>query len=147
MKTIHPNQDPQNNLKNANQLNEGEEISLGIVPKQEQIKDDFQARNIHFAKEKLDVLKLPPQERQQYNAYLEGLRYEQSMFEMNRKAYLIEGEQIGLEKGRQEGEQMGVAKGRREEKHEMARSMKADGEPLDKIRKYTGLSLTDLEKL
>jgi LPXTG-site transpeptidase (sortase) family protein len=42
MKTIHPNQDSQNNLKNANQLNEGEEISLGIVPKQEQIKDDFQ---------------------------------------------------------------------------------------------------------
>ena len=115
--------------------------------KHEQIKDDFQARNIHFAKEKLDVLKLPPQERQQYNAYLEGLRYEQSMFEMNRKAYLIEGEQIGLAKGRQEGERMGVAKGRCEEKHEMARSMKADGEPLDKISKYTGLSLTDLEKL
>ena len=103
--------------------------------KHEQIKDDFQARNIHLAREKLDVLKLLPQERQQYNAYLESLRYEQSMFEMNCKAYLIEGEQRGL------------AKGRQEEKRDMARSMKADGEPLDKISKHTGLSLTELDVL
>lgn len=99
--------------------------------KHEQIKDDFQAKNIHLAKEKLDVLKLPKEERQQYEAYLEGLRYEKSMFESNRMAALIEGEAIGLEKG----------------KLEMARNMKTDGEPLEKISKYTGLSIADLEAL
>lgn len=119
--------------------------------KHEQIKDDFQARNIHLAKEKLDVLKLPKEERQQYEAYLEGLRYEQSMFEMNRLAYLIEGKQLGLEEGKQlgleEGKQLGLEEGRQEEKRALARSMKADGEPLDKICKYTGLNITEIEAL
>ncbi len=82
--------------------------------KHEEIKDEFQAKNIHLAREKLDVLKLPLDERRQYEAYLEGLRYEKSMFETNRRAALLEGEQIGLEKGEQigleKGEQIGLQK-------------------------------------
>ena len=83
--------------------------------KHEEIKDDFQAKNIHLAKEKLDVLKLPKEERKHYEAYLEGLRYEKSMFESNRLAALIEGESLGLEKGKElglaEGKELGLAEG------------------------------------
>lgn len=103
--------------------------------KHEEIKDDFQAKNIHLAKEKLDVLKLPKEERQQYEAYLEGLRYEKSMFEVNRMAALLEGKELGLKEGRLE------------EKREMAANMKAEGEALDKISKYTGLSIAEIEAL
>ena len=57
------------------------------------------------------------------------------MFETNRRAYFLEGEQIGLKKGRWE------------EKQELARHMMADGVPLDKISQYTGLSRGEIEAL
>ena len=65
------------------------------------------------------------------------------MFESNRIAALIERREQGLV----EGEQIGLEKGRREEKQEMACHMKADGIPLDKISQYTGLSLAEIEAL
>ena len=39
MKTIHPRHDADNSPESSNQLNEGEEISLGIVPKEDQSND------------------------------------------------------------------------------------------------------------
>ena len=62
-----------------------------------------------------------------------------------------EGLELGLEKGRTEGEAVGIAKGeaagRQEMKLELACAMKADGEPTDKIMKYTGLSAEEIEKI
>ncbi len=62
-----------------------------------------------------------------------------------------EGLELGLEKGRTEGEAAGIAKGeaagRQEMKLELACAMKADGEPTDKIMKYTGLSAEEIEKI
>ena len=59
--------------------------------------------------------------------------------------------QEGLEQGRTEGEAVGIAKGeaagRQEMKLELACAMKADGEPTDKIMKYTGLSAEEIEKI
>ena len=49
----------------------------------------------------------------------------------------------GLEQGRSEGE----ASGRAEREIEMAKAMKADNEPADKIAKYTGLSAEEIAKL
>lgn len=37
--------------------------------------------------------------------------------------------------------------GRAEEKFEVARNMKADGEPVEKIMRYTGLTAKDIEDL
>ena len=54
-----------------------------------------------------------------------------------------EGLELGLEQGRTEGE----AAGRQEMKLELARAMKADGESVDKIVKYTGLSADKVERL
>ena len=51
--------------------------------------------------------------------------------------------QEGLEQGRTEGE----AAGRQEMKLELACAMKADGEPTNKIMKYTGLSAEEIEKI
>jgi hypothetical protein len=56
------------------------------------------------------------------------------MFELTRIDY-----KLGMQGARQEG--------RKEGRLEIARSMKTDREPLDKIIKYTGLSAGEIEKL
>ena len=50
-----------------------------------------------------------------------------------------EGLELGLEQGRTEGEAAATVK--------LARAMKADGESVDKIIKYTGLSVEEVERL
>ena len=50
-----------------------------------------------------------------------------------------EGLELGLERGRTEGEAAATVK--------LARAMKADGESVDKIVKYTGLSADEVERL
>ena len=54
-----------------------------------------------------------------------------------------EGMELGFEQGRTEGE----AAGRQEMKLELARAMKIEGEPVDKIIKFTGFSVEEIEKL
>ncbi|MCP5048217.1 MAG: Rpn family recombination-promoting nuclease/putative transposase, partial [bacterium] len=51
------------------------------------------------------------------------------------------------EEGREEGIKKGMEKGKKEGKLEMAKMMKQDGEPIEKISKYTGLSKEEIEKL
>ena len=58
-----------------------------------------------------------------------------------------EGHEDGLEKGREEGLKMGVDKGMADRTLDIARKMKAGGQPLDEISKYTGLSLETIEQL
>ena len=53
----------------------------------------------------------------------------------------------GFEDGKAAGLAEGEASGRAAEKIEMARTMKADNEPLEKIAKYTGLSIEDIDRL
>ncbi|MCI6854127.1 MAG: Rpn family recombination-promoting nuclease/putative transposase [Firmicutes bacterium] len=53
----------------------------------------------------------------------------------------------GLEQGRAEGEAAGMVKGELEAARKLARAMKADGEPVERISKYTGISSEEIEKL
>ena len=56
-------------------------------------------------------------------------------------------EKKAAEKGRAEGLAEGRAEGRAEEKLEIAKNMKANGQPLDLIAKFTGLTIEEIEKL
>ncbi|MGD2089757.1 MAG: Rpn family recombination-promoting nuclease/putative transposase [Candidatus Aminicenantes bacterium] len=56
---------------------------------------------------------------------------------------LEEGEKIGLEKGEKVGVDIGINKKARE----IAKTMKKEGEPIEKISRYTGLSKEEIEKL
>ena len=56
---------------------------------------------------------------------------------------LEQGRTEGIEQGRTEGE----ASGRAEREIEMAKAMKSENEPVDKIIRYTGLSAEAIEKL
>ena len=56
---------------------------------------------------------------------------------------LEEGEKLGYEKG----EKVGIDKGKDEKAREMAKTMKKEGEPIEKISRYTALSREEIEKL
>ena len=58
-----------------------------------------------------------------------------------------QGLEQGLEQGRAEGEAAGMVKGELEAARKLARAMKADSEPVERISKYTGLSPQELENL
>lgn len=62
-----------------------------------------------------------------------------------------EAERIGLEKGLQKGLEkglaLGVLQGRTEAAKDVAKEMLADGMPVDKISKYTDLSIEEIEAL
>ena len=51
------------------------------------------------------------------------------------------------ERARNKGIEIGKAKGEKKVKTEMAKVMKADGESIDKIEKYTQLLREEIEKL
>ena len=52
-----------------------------------------------------------------------------------------------IQEAREQGEAQGEASGRAERELEMAKMMKADNEPTEKIIKYTGLSREKIELL
>lgn len=74
------------------------------ILKHGEIKENFKSKNIELVEEKLNVIKMDEQEHLIYHSYLDGLRYEKSMFEVNSEAKIQEGIQIGLEKGIELGE-------------------------------------------
>ncbi len=58
-----------------------------------------------------------------------------------------EGVEKGMEEGLEKGIEKGISKGLREGKLQVARSMLADGMPLEKIAKYSGLSKKEIQQL
>jgi predicted transposase/invertase (TIGR01784 family) len=99
--------------------------------KNEEIKDDFKAKGIQEAKKELDIMKMPEEERQDYEEYLESLRYQASMYESSYK--------VGEMKGRKEGE--------KDKAIEIAKKALAKGNSIEFISEITGLSKEEIEKL
>lgn len=60
---------------------------------------------------------------------------------------LEEGLRKGRKEGRAEGRKEGRKEGRREQAFAIARQMKADQEPPDKIMRYTGLTEAEIDRL
>ena len=130
--------------------------------KNEEIEDSFKAKGLQKAKEQLDMLKLPEDERLAYNRYVDNLHYQASMVESSygigklkgREEGREEGEKIGEERGRKEGrkegertgEERGRKKGREEERLHVALNFL---DVLDNatIAAKTGLPLEEIEKL
>jgi len=106
--------------------------------KNEEIKDDFSAKGLQKAKEQLDVLRLPEQERLAYDQYIDDLHYQASMVESSYG--------IGKLKGRKESRKEGRKEGLREGKLQVAGNLL---EVLDDatIAQKTGLPLEDVKKL
>ena len=82
-KTI-PQLFPEYYLININRFNDVAKDSLDewiYFLKNEEIKEDFSAKGLLEAKEKLDLMKLPAEQRKAYESYQDDLHYQASMFE------------------------------------------------------------------
>jgi predicted transposase/invertase (TIGR01784 family) len=90
------------------------------------VKDDFKAKGIDKAKQKLEVAKLSPRKRAAYERDTKHLHSEASWAETQLKK-----EQDAMKKA----------------KIEIAKSLKEDNEPIEKIMKHTGLSREEIESL
>jgi DNA repair protein RadC len=87
--------------------------------------------------------------------YKEQERIRKEALKIGKREGLREGKQIGLERGVKKGKKEGKKDGLKEGKKlgakgkalEMAKAMKGEGEPLEKIFKFTGLSKEEIKKL
>ncbi|MEM7495013.1 MAG: Rpn family recombination-promoting nuclease/putative transposase [Myxococcota bacterium] len=107
--------------------------------KNEKLPENYRARGLKEAAEKLDVLKLSGGERREYERYLESLRDRASFYDSTYGDGLREGEKKGRREGREEGQ--------KEEKRRVARAMRALGVDIDVIAQATGLTRQEIEEL
>ncbi len=126
------------------------------------IKDEFNAKGLAEAREKLREINLKEEELRAYRRYLEQLHYEASIAdtikfdaEYDKRMAWEEGKEEGIKEGIKEGKEEGIKEGIKEGKEEgikekareIARLLKAAGDPPGKISTITGLSISDIEKL
>ncbi len=97
--------------------------------KNSEIRQEFSARGLRKAAEELDIMKLPEEERDNYERYLEDRRSAESSI----KSSWLEGHEKGIEKG--------VA----QRTMEVARTMKGKGYSVEEIMAITGLSRDEAE--
>ena len=103
------------------------------------IPDSYTAQGLSEAREVLRVDSLSEEDRKAYFRYLDSLSLSKSVLWSSHVIGFDEGEKVGLAKGRAESEKQKAV--------EMARMMKADNEPIEKIIRYTGLTKDELENL
>jgi len=131
--------------------------------KNEEIKDEFSAKGLKEAKSKLDVMKLPREERLAYRRYLDDLSLQASMYQSSYGIGVIEGEKKGRENGRKEGKEEGRKEGKEEDRKEgkeegrkegeetkaraIAKALKAKGVVPEVIVEATGFTVKEIEGL
>jgi predicted transposase/invertase (TIGR01784 family) len=106
--------------------------------KNSEIKDEFNAKGLAEAREKLREINLGEKELRAYKRYLEQLHYEASIAETIKFE-----EEFAKRKAQEEGRE----EGREDKAREIAKLLKDSGDPLEKISAITGLSISDIEKL
>lgn len=111
--------------------------------KNEEIREEFQAKGLKRAKELLDVSKLPEEERLSYDKHIKNLHYQSSMFHSSYTTGQLEGQKEGRIEGRKEGK----VEGRMEEKRAMAQVMKKQGIETSVITEVSGLSPEEIDSL
>ena len=123
--------------------------------KDEYIKPDTTVPGLREARERLEYLRMSPEEQREYDYYIDTLVRDTDVVKTKileaeikgRKEGEAKGRAEGEAKGRAEGRAEGEAKGRAEERLINARSLKKNGVPLDVIVKSLGLSAEEIEAL
>jgi len=121
---------PEYYLIKVNQFNDVAKDTLDewiYFLKNEEIKDNFHAKGLLEAKEKLDSLKLSTLEKKEYKKYLENLSYQESMVDSSYNDGRIEGEKTKT--------------------IEIAKNMKKLGMDNETIQQATGMSIEEINKL
>jgi predicted transposase/invertase (TIGR01784 family) len=120
--------------------------------KNERIRTDTTAPGLREARQKLEVLEMTPQERREYEHYMDTLIRDTDVMKTQlleaeiagRKKGLAEGLAEGRTQGLAEGRTQGLAEGRNERSVEIARKMKAMGMSVEQIAELTGLGSEEI---
>lgn len=126
------------NIKNFNDIAKDTLDEWIYFLKNEEIKDEFKAKGLLEAKEKLDVLKLNPAEKVAYEHHQKELHHQASIYE---STYIL-GRVEGKEEERAIQQQQ-----RHAEKVASAKMMLANGLSVVDVAKYSGLSEQEVEYL
>jgi predicted transposase/invertase (TIGR01784 family) len=93
--------------------------------------------------ETAEIAKFTRDEQNGYESSLKYYRDLKNVIDTSFEEGKAEGEAVGIAVGRA----VGIAAGRAVGRAEIARQMKAEGEPLEKIARFTGLAGEEIEKL
>ena len=119
--------------------------------KNSEIKEEFSAKGLPEAKERLREEGLDGPDREAYRQFLKDRQYEISILASTRaEAELTgwkKGRQEGLAQGLEQGIQRGLEEGQRHQQIRIAQSLKRSGGAVDWIAEVTGLSIADVNAL
>ena len=104
-----------------------------------EISDTANAPGLAMARKCLDIDKLTADERKDYMKHMENIRYQHSV--------IMTGYDDGLQEGLAQGMAQGMAQGADKQKIQTAQMMLDDGESIDKIVRYTGLTKEQVESI
>ena len=79
--------------------------------KNEEIKDEFNAKGIQKAKQSFSLMSMPEEEQLAYARYQDDLRYEASLIESNYGLGRMEGKEEGISEGIKQGIEIGIEQG------------------------------------
>ena len=111
--------------------------------KDEFIKPDTTVPGLKEARERLEYLRMSPEERREYDHYIDTLVRDTDVMRTQILEAEIKGRKQGLEKGMAEGLEKGEAKGRAD----VARNLKQMGMSPADIAKATGLSIEEIDRI
>ena len=134
---------PQHYLIRINNFNDLAKDSLDewiYFLKNEDIKDNFKAKGLLKAKEVLDYLKCPDEEKREYERFKESLHDQASMYESTYVVGHMDGVKEGKLEGIKEGIKEGIEQGEQRKALQMAKTMLAEGMDINLIVKITGLT-------
>ena len=97
--------------------------------------------------EEAEIARFSTQELKEYEDSLKAYRDIKNSLDTAMEQGFEKGREVGREAGLAEGRVEGRAEGITSQRLETARSMLADGLPLEKIMRYTGLSKEEIDKL
>lgn len=103
--------------------------------KHNEVRDDFKSPYMKKVAERLSILKMTTKERIAYNRYVNE--------SLKQRDYIVSAEQKGIEKGIEKGREEGEEK----KAIAMAKEMLINNEPIEKIVKYTKLTIEKIEQL
>ncbi len=127
------------NIKNFNDVASDTLDEWIYFLKNEEIKEDFKAKGLVEAKEKLDVLKLNPTDKIDYDIYQKDLHRQASLY----KSSYVLGQKEGIEQGIEKGIEQGIEQG----KIDAAKLGKKKAYPVEMIAEMTGLTVDEINKL
>ncbi len=131
------------NIKNFNDIATDTLDEWIYFLKHEEIKEGFKAKGLVEAKEKLDVLKLNPADKIDYDIYQKDLHRQASLY----KSSYVLGQKEGIEQGIEQGIERGIEQGIEQGKIDAAKLGKQKGYPVEMIADMTGLSIDEINKL